>query len=632
MANYYVVKGLNEFLIVDGSLKLQDGNAIDSGTIEVSVDAQPTLTPGSEVTIIQRPTDGSGDVTVFAGRVSRPMDSNGFLQMDIESYSAVLNNVHAAEIYNNKSPEYIAQDLITKYTDLTYSSTAASGLTITEYVVNNDTIYSALTALLNVLGSWQMWGDFSKKFYFEPKIYTDSGQTFTVGTNCYVENQWDRNPDNISNMLILTGGKQTFNTTADSFTAAGGETTKALSFIPDSNFRITDNGTQLLGGLDTSVSSPDYTVDAANLLVTFTAARTAGHTIAISYAYVIPVYLESRGPEDSITTYGEHEDKLNLPNIITMADARSFAESYFTERAYPTLSNQMIVADNVVITQGQLATCVDAFSNVNSVLNVQAKKFNFADGTIELTVGTRPFTDYNLQKNTQARLAALESQVSSNSNMLQQYNQVQEYPNISLQSLLYAYDRNVYDTFFMGIGIMGTTPLGDRREGDVFDGTLSRWTVSGSVTVTGSTMKMDASSTNQTALYISTSSFSQVSGKIVTDIQKSGSSGTLSLLFRYVDSSNYYSVVFDFSANTVTLKKTVAGSTSTIGSAASYSFNSSGDKFAIRYSGTTIIIYSTTTTLVSATDSSITATGNVEFLATGAISYVQDVIIYTEVT
>lgn len=593
MAEYYIQKGINQYQIVGGDLTLQDGNAIDAGTLQVSVAAQPYLLSGDDVNILS--TENNISTIIFAGKISRPMDSNGFLQLDIESYSTALNKVHALEIYNNVSPEYIVQDLITKYTPtLTYASSTTSGIIIKQFRVDDSgTILSFIQKLLDILGSWQLRGDYNKNIYFEPKTISNSGLTFTIGDNCYIIDAWDRNPDTVVNKLILVGANQTFTTQIDSFTASGGQTTKALSYLPTANFRITDNGTELVGGLDSNTSNPAYTVNVDNLLVTFTSPLVAGHTIVISYSYQVPVKLTADGPTDSIQQYGPREQKENISTILNMSDARKFAESYFVERAYPLISNKIYVADNIIITQGQMLQVIDTFSNIDSLLQCQAKKYNFSEGTLTLTVGTKPFTNYHLQKDIQSRLAALE-QAQNNSSLLQKYDNHIENLNVSLESITYNYELKVYDSWIWGISKWGVDTFGDRREGDNFDqfGSYSitdRWSISGSVSIDTMRMKLDASITPQTALYTAGSSFSISNGKIITHVQKSASTGSVSFKLRYTDSNNYYLITCDFVNNLLKLDLIYLGSSINI-SSVSKSWSTNGDLLTIRFSGSTINI------------------------------------------
>lgn len=608
MAENYIIAGLRQYQIIGGELSLQDGQAIDSGTIVVPVDAQPYLSGGTEISLIQR-TD-TGDTTLLTGRISRPMDSNGTLRIDIESYSAILNNVRGEEIYNNQTPEYIVQDLVTKYTDLTYASTAVSGITIKQFVVDDGgTILTFIQKLLELLGSWQLRGDFNKNIYFEPKVVNNSGKTLTVGTDCYVIKEWDRNPDTVVNKLILTGGNQTFTTTQDSFTATGGQTTKSLSYIPASTFRITDNGTELVGGITSNTSNPDYTVDIVNLLITFTTGLTVGHTIVVSYAYDVPIKLTADGPADSITKYGIRQSKEDNQIVTTMNDARKFAESYFNERAYEVISNEVIVEDDYDITQGQTITVIDEFSNINQILQVQGKKYDFEQGTLTLTVGTRPFTNYHLQKDIQQRLAALE-QTKNSGTLTQKYDKTEEDINIKLKATTYNYEREVKNSWIWGISQWGVDKWGDRREGDNFDqeGTYTltdKWTITGAITIDTKRMKLDSTSTSpQIATYTAGTTYTNANGKIVTTIQKGSDTGSETIRFRYTDTSNYYEVKFDFQNSLITINRIYLGVTTKIIETTKV-YSTIGEQFIIRYSGSTITITDETTLLLDTTTTAI---------------------------
>jgi hypothetical protein len=172
----------------------ETSKTIDTAEVEISKASGDLINIGDEVSIGY--TSGSW-VTAFAGYVTNKQ-IYGTCNLTISSYGSIINRVIATEIYRDKSPEYIVEDLIDKYTDLTYASTATSGVTLTKFVVNKQTVEYAISQLLKLL-DWQIMSDNDKNFYFE-----SPGEDYSSDPECVPSKPRSKNERVITHEMMVS--------------------------------------------------------------------------------------------------------------------------------------------------------------------------------------------------------------------------------------------------------------------------------------------------------------------------------------------------------------------------------------------------------------------------------------------
>lgn len=385
-------------------------------------------------------------VVEFAGYVTSK-SKNELLDCEAESYLNILTREIALEQYQDKTPEYIAEDLINKYTDLTYASTESSGITLSKFNIHDELLIDAFKRLIE-LTDWQLRDDNNKNVYFESKGTTRFNTTLTVGSNCYLNSTWKENPNRIINKVVLEGGKATFNK-EETFTASASQTTFTLSYEPSSNVRVTVDGTEQKGGLEGKTSNDDYEINEENKQIIFNTGLTGGEEVIITYEYSVPIKITYED-EDSIENYnGTFAKKIQKKAIRTMSDARRYVQKILSTFGTPTKEAQLIVPYSSSITVGNLVKIVDTFNDIDEDLVVSKISINYSEGTKQITVGTPALDILNWHRNIDERLKNLETS-KDNADILQKYLQITDKLGIEIvRSLLTIKSRTIGNTFYL---------------------------------------------------------------------------------------------------------------------------------------------------------------------------------------
>ena len=163
-----------------GSFKLDI--ATTSFVDSVKMNTIEQMQPGDEIEI------AINNATAFKGKVeSSTKNDDGTYDVIALGEGNQLNKIRAVEVFINKSPEYIVQYLIDKYTTLKYASTSTSNITISKYVLD-DFISRAVNDMANIL-DWQArieysssgssWYNQNWKYRLPITITEQSGQNLT---------------------------------------------------------------------------------------------------------------------------------------------------------------------------------------------------------------------------------------------------------------------------------------------------------------------------------------------------------------------------------------------------------------------------------------------------------------------
>ena len=250
----------------------------------------------------------------FGGRVTKIEDKTSHHEINAQSFGKVLGETEIrGEVYDNRSPEYILEDLIGKNSSFEYVGRGnASGLTLKKYTADGKfiDIIRDFAALTNKI----FYTNGNEQFIFEPKEYTTTVVSLTHGSNCTIlDNGFD--DTEIINDLTVVGQNLKYSTVQSQ--TLSNATTWTLNYGV-TTVKITKNGTEL-------TPEEDYEVDSVGKTITFSTAQ-SGDFVA-DYDYEAPLII--RGKRDSsIDTYGIHSKRLQLGWITTRADGVRFVQSY----------------------------------------------------------------------------------------------------------------------------------------------------------------------------------------------------------------------------------------------------------------------------------------------------------------
>jgi hypothetical protein len=586
--------------------------ALNKLTVSFRQDIKSSYNPTYDVQI-RWEHDGT---IIFGGKIDKPIGQFPCITVEAYSYGAELIDKFYNKVFENTTPEAIAQDVITNGTELTYGSTTVTGLTISN-IPFKDRKRSEVLGILGDISYCRFYTDYNKVGYFEAIGIEDTGLALEVGKNVYEKPEWDYNSDNVVNKVVVEGDYQEFAlTTPDTF--AGPGTSFTLTQTPSSNLVVTVGGVvknpYILGS-----SSGDYTLDAENKKITFTSSVS---TVSVTYNYKVRIRIE----QISKTTSSRKEGKVSNTCIKSYSEARKIGKKYLIMYGQPKKGTQLkLLGFDARLASGKLITVIDPYeldengNSINESLMINKLSYDSSNMTTTVTVNTQFFTLFDWQKSVDEKIRALQ-QENTNQSIVQNYVSFIDKASIKLIEKVIPYSVAVNDSWIVGQAIIGTTKIGERRDGDNFRSyTLGRtlsthWTITGSASVINNQLSMAASSSAKYIGRNGTGSFLISSGKIYLDYVK-GSSASFILYLLYTDANNNYYIEFDHSGNLLNIKKTVSGSVSTVKSIA-YTYGSN-PIFTIRYYNSEFSIFDASTILTTATDSDITAAGSIILSATG---------------
>jgi len=413
---YYVRKAGVNYPLVAFTFEREGTESVDQTPFTTSKGTGDIINVGDDVSI------GYMNEIVFVPVFSGDVVSKAVNEVSdyvLESYGGRLNRAeHFSKIYDSKTPEFIANDIITTYVPtLTYASTAVSEITISRFVVKDETPAEAITRLVTLL-RWQLRTDNSKNFYFEPQGESSASENIVVGTNSDLEDTWSYTPNSIINVLTFVGGNALFNT-SESFTATAAQTDFIVVRKIAGNVRVTDNSVEKVGGVE-GINDPfDYDVDRDNKTIVFKVGRTTGHTILITYSYEVPIKITAKD-DVSIASNGLFSRKITEKNITTMADARKRAKEIISTYGSLTKQATINVRYDSDYLPGMSVGVVDSFNNINQTLLISKVTMDYPEGDKKVVVGTPSLDDYGWQKGIDDRLRVLE-QNQDNTDKIQQY-------------------------------------------------------------------------------------------------------------------------------------------------------------------------------------------------------------------
>ena len=424
--------------------------AVDNAKIKVLKDSNISI--GNEIKIFN-----SDGVTLFGG-TDESVDEIDMWSLNCQGYGFELNNKWKVKIYENKSPEYIVEDLISGDSDLTYSSSTSSGITITKYVANN--YISKIIEEMRVLLGWQIRTEPDKKFYFEPTGNIDNGVVLTTGVNIKIP-KWDKNTEQLCNKIKVFGDFANYNTN-ESFNASASQTDFTLTFKPTSNVKVTVDGTEQTGNAQ---GRGAYDIDVDNKKIVFASGLTGGEAVIIYYTYQIPIVVE--GQDDaSITKYKTRYKEIQAPFLKTFQDARLYVSEYIRNNATPKYKTEIIISSIITsYSTGELITVIDNQRNINETLVIKSIRWLYPEGVTKIKVGFLNNDILDWQNEVMERTRELEKRVADE-NIINIYRQFNHDLRVGLTLTLTKKSRAINDSFILGHssnGVLGTSLLGGRQ-------------------------------------------------------------------------------------------------------------------------------------------------------------------------
>ena len=413
---YYIKFGENEYELHGFTHKKQNNSTIDTTELSLSRNHNSIFDIGDDVSIGYY-NAGDSFVAEFNGDITSKQ-VNEELVMTMESYDGrIYRTEYVTAIYEDEAIEDIVDDLITTYTDLTYASSIATGLTLERFVINTETVGEVLTRILKKL-DWQIRTDNDANFYFEPSGSIAASVILTNGSNAFLQGEWVKNPNRLINSCVVRGDKAKFNTN-ETEVASASQTDFIVTYKITGNVRVTVDGTEKLGGQPGGTGTYDYSIDKEQKTIIFESGLTGGESVVVYYEYELPIKISATN-EESISLYGTFPKKITDNTLKTTSDARKLARSIVSIYGSPVTSGKLRVSWDENVDIGQTVQVIDSFNSINQTFIVVNMEKNYPDGNKIISVGVEEFNSLDMNKDINDRIKRLEAE-QDNSDVIQKY-------------------------------------------------------------------------------------------------------------------------------------------------------------------------------------------------------------------
>lgn len=465
--------------------------AIDRLTIDFTQD----ITSGTANPFYNREMKYDVDGTeIFGGRVEKQRGNDGtepVYSVECWSYGGQFLTKLVNEIYENISPEDLVADLISTYTDLTYASSVATGVTIDRIVFRDRPLSECLQTMANLLG-YYFRTDADKNIYFEEWGSESTGLTFDVTAgNVLYKPQWEYNSNEVVTKVTIEGGLQQFNI-SESFVATASQTDFTLTNQPVGSVNVTVNGTVK----DPQVSEQttgDYQVKIEDNKVVFNAGLNVSDAVVITYSYNVKIKIEAETEVfDDDGNQIVKEGKVINKALKTTQEARLWGDKYLSEYSSPQKSTVIpYIGFPIGAEAGKTCLVVDTEegdSGINEEFVIESVVYSYESNTTEITVGTVRQNLFDWQAEVNERLRTL-AQDDTDEEKLQIYRRFKKTAAIVGAPGGQVYTSSPNDSFILGHKTLGRFRATINQEADCSDNALpGTWSGTG---IDGSQFTLD---------------------------------------------------------------------------------------------------------------------------------------------
>jgi len=342
-------------------------------------------------------------VIKFGGKITK-IDSD-LLKTDIIAHSfgkSLAETEINGTVFTNRTPEYIVESLVEDKTDLTYSTSSdASGITLSQYTADGKLIdiLKDLAALTNRI----FYTTGSKLLVFDDASFNDLSFTLKHGDNISIKDDGYDDTEIVNDLTVL--GQNLMYSTIDTFNGNNSTTV----FTLDNNPVVV----RVLVGGAAKTPEVDYDFDTMARTITFAIAPATGsNNISVEYDFERPLYI--RGVrETSITAYGRHAKKLNLPWISTKQDGIRFVQSYLNR--YKDISRKVKVSSGRMfnsLQENDIVHLTNTIKGIDDDFVIKSIRWTYPQMGTALEVGEYYFDFFEYDKEIVAKIHDLESAIT----------------------------------------------------------------------------------------------------------------------------------------------------------------------------------------------------------------------------
>lgn len=351
----------------------------------------------------------------------------------------IVNNVYLDTGAQAGQVSAIAKDLIETFGGLTSDEQAtgtATGQTIAEFRCDQATIYERLMALAKAVQYQLFYDPVNDTVHFEPRGFTASGTTLTVGTDIIGVPVWENDTSMMVNDLRVEGAVHETNLRFPTSGTGQIETTAnfeneaiTLPFTPESVKLTIDSSdpptTIREGGGKDSSGSNFFFVDKENKKVKPATGTTfdTDDFAFVDYTWLAPAPVRQRN-QASIDSFGAFEMDITLNDIQTIADAEARTAQILSRFSTPFQVGEILVksVSTITLDVGDTVTIVDAVNkpNINKDFIITKQTIKYPGSSQELVVGDEAIRMKDWQFNIEERMKRLEEENLKNQDLLQE--------------------------------------------------------------------------------------------------------------------------------------------------------------------------------------------------------------------
>ena len=340
----------------------------------------------------------------FGGYVTKVEKELGHKDAIAQSFGKVLAETEIrGENYDDRTPEYILNDLITTNTSLTYIDEGElSGLTLEKFTANGKLI-DIVRNLATFTGK-MFYTTANEDFFFLPKTFNTSTIVFEHGVGAKVSSNGFDDTEIVNDLTILGENKRY--ETNEAFDGDNSETVFTLlnsAIIP----RVTVGGSE-------KTPEVDYELDTLGKTITFTTAPATGtDNIIVFYIYELPLFFRGK-KQSSIDEYGIHAKRLNMPWITNRTDGVRFVQSYLNRYKEVTEKIQLGVSSHFnTVEENDVVHIVNEIKGISGDFAIKSIKWDYPQMTTVINAGEYYFGFFEADKQIVEKLHDVESALTT---------------------------------------------------------------------------------------------------------------------------------------------------------------------------------------------------------------------------
>lgn len=339
----------------------------------------------------------------FGGHITKITKEIITKKVIAQSYGDQLGivEVRAAE-YNNKTPEFIIDDIIRSNTCLDpHIHGQCSGLILK--IFNADGKIIDIVRDLSQLIGKTFHTDALKRFHLHETAFNNTCFVFEHGV-CARNFECVNDDTEIVNDLVVIGETKKYDTIC-SFSGDGVETQFQLDH-GSTSINVKISGTE-------KVPEQDYNYCLLNKTITFTCAPACGAcNIVVEYQYELPLLIRGQ-KQSSIDINGRHSKRLVMPWIRTRNDGIRFINGYLNrfKEIRASLKLELGVMKNS-LTEGDVVRVINNIKNIDNTFVVKSLTWVYPEMKTNVLLGEFKFDDLEYEKQIIEKLHDLESAIT----------------------------------------------------------------------------------------------------------------------------------------------------------------------------------------------------------------------------